>query len=150
MRHPNEHIEAYRQSASELENHIIDEFKAGRLSRRELMMRGTIVGMSIPMLGLIADGAMAAPTRVAAAKAGGNLRVAVSKSATSFEPPELAGAGRDHHGPHSRRAALLRRLQVEADPHPGRELVAVERRQDLDVQAPRGRQVPRWHPDDGR
>jgi len=90
MRYPNEHIEAYRQSASELENHIIDEFKAGRLSRRELMMRGTIVGMSIPMLGLIADGAMAAPTRVAAAKAGGNLRVAVSKSATSFEPPELA------------------------------------------------------------
>jgi peptide/nickel transport system substrate-binding protein len=90
MRYPNEHVEAYRQSAGELENHIIDEFKAGRLSRRQLMMRGTIAGMSIPMLGLLADGAMAAPTRVAAGKAGGALRIAVSKGATSFEPPDLA------------------------------------------------------------
>ena len=90
MRHPNEHVEAYRQSAGELENHIIDEFKAGRISRRELMMRGSVVGMSIPMLGLLADGAIAAPRRVAAGKAGGTLRIAVSKGATSFEPPDLA------------------------------------------------------------
>ena len=90
MRHPNEQIDAYRQSAGELENHIIDEFKAGRLSRRELMMRGTIAGMSIPMLGLLADGAYAAPRRVAAPKAGGTIRIAVSKSASSFEPPDLA------------------------------------------------------------
>ena len=90
MQHPNEHLESYRQSAGELENHIIDEFKAGRLSRRELMMRGTIAGMSIPMLGLLADGAYAAPRGVAAPKAGGTLRIAVSKSATSFEPPDLA------------------------------------------------------------
>src|SRR4051794_8604760 len=90
MRYPNEHVEAYRQSAGELENHIIDEFKAGRLSRRQLMIRGTIAGMSIPMLGLLADGAIAAPTNVTAGKAGGALRIAVSKGATSFEPPELA------------------------------------------------------------
>ena len=90
MQHPNEHLESYRQSAGELENHIIDEFKAGRLSRRELMMRGSVVGMSIPMLGLLADGAIAAPRRVAAGKAGGTLRIAVSKGATSFEPPDLA------------------------------------------------------------
>ena len=90
MRHPNEKLEAYRQSAGELENHIIDEFTAGRLSRRELMMRGSVVGMSIPRLGLLADGAIAAPRRVAAGKAGGTLRIAISKGATSFEPPDLA------------------------------------------------------------
>ena len=102
MRYPNEHIEAYRQSASELENHIIDEFKAGRLSRRELMMRGTIVGMSIPMLGLIADGAIgcADPRR-----SGKGRRQSARRSFQERDVVRAARArraGRDHHGPRSR------------------------------------------------
>ena len=69
MRYPNEEIENYRKNAGELENTLIDEFKDGTLSRRELFKRGSLLGMSLPFLGLLAGGAetaFAAPTRAAA------------------------------------------------------------------------------------
>ncbi len=42
-----------RQGQGEIANHIIDEFAAGRLSRREFIRRGTVVGISVPLLGSI-------------------------------------------------------------------------------------------------
>jgi peptide/nickel transport system substrate-binding protein len=42
-----------RQDQGELANHIIDEFAAGRLSRRDFIRRGTVVGISVPLLGSI-------------------------------------------------------------------------------------------------
>ncbi len=42
-----------RQSQGEIANHIIDEFAAGRLSRRDFIRRGTVVGISMPLLGSI-------------------------------------------------------------------------------------------------
>ena len=45
-------IDPVRSSHGEIENHVIDEFLAGRLSRREFLRRGSIVGISIPALGL--------------------------------------------------------------------------------------------------
>jgi peptide/nickel transport system substrate-binding protein len=46
-------IDPVRSSHGEIENHVIDEFLAGRLSRREFLRRGSIVGISIPALGAI-------------------------------------------------------------------------------------------------
>ncbi len=40
-----------RQDQGEIANHIIDEFAAGRLSRRDFIRRGTVVGISVPLLG---------------------------------------------------------------------------------------------------
>src|SRR5450755_2900321 len=40
-----------RQGQGEIANHIIDEFAAGRLSRRDFIRRGTVVGISVPLLG---------------------------------------------------------------------------------------------------
>src|SRR5262249_33644289 len=74
MRYPNEEIENYRKNAGDLENTLIDEFRDGELSRRELFQRGALLGMSLPFLGLLAGGAetaLAAPTRAAARRAGG-------------------------------------------------------------------------------
>ncbi len=43
-----------RRKSSELENHLIDEMIAGRITRREFVRRGTVMGMSIPLLSMIA------------------------------------------------------------------------------------------------
>jgi peptide/nickel transport system substrate-binding protein len=42
-----------RRTRSELENHLIDEMIAGRITRREFVRRGTVMGMSIPLLSMI-------------------------------------------------------------------------------------------------
>jgi peptide/nickel transport system substrate-binding protein len=42
-----------RQDQGEIANHIIDEFAAGRLSRRDFIRRGTVVGLSVPLLGSV-------------------------------------------------------------------------------------------------
>jgi peptide/nickel transport system substrate-binding protein len=42
-----------REGQGEIANHIIDEFAAGRLSRREFIRRGTVIGISVPVLGSI-------------------------------------------------------------------------------------------------
>ncbi|HJZ00575.1 MAG TPA: hypothetical protein VJ305_07625, partial [Streptosporangiaceae bacterium] len=42
-----------RQGQGEIANHIIDEFAAGRLSRRDFIRRGTVVGISVPLLGSV-------------------------------------------------------------------------------------------------
>jgi peptide/nickel transport system substrate-binding protein len=42
-----------RRQRTELENHLIDELISGRLTRREFVRRGTVIGMSIPLLGAI-------------------------------------------------------------------------------------------------
>jgi ABC-type transport system substrate-binding protein len=44
-----------RQGQGELANHIIDEFAAGRLSRRDFIRRATVVGVSVPLLGSILE-----------------------------------------------------------------------------------------------
>src|SRR5580704_16489392 len=49
----NRRLGRLRQGQGEIANHIIDEFAAGRLSRRDFIRRGTVVGISVPLLGSI-------------------------------------------------------------------------------------------------
>jgi len=42
-----------REGQGEIANHVIDEYTAGRLSRREFLRRGTVVGISLPVLGAV-------------------------------------------------------------------------------------------------
>jgi peptide/nickel transport system substrate-binding protein len=51
----NRRVDAIRAQGSELENHLIDEYGAGRGSRREFLRRGTVIGMSVPLLGFLAS-----------------------------------------------------------------------------------------------
>src|SRR5258708_31368896 len=46
-----ERLDQLRAGQGEIANHIIDEFAAGRLSRRDFLRRGTVVGLSLPILG---------------------------------------------------------------------------------------------------
>jgi peptide/nickel transport system substrate-binding protein len=51
----NRRVDAIRAQGSELENHLIDGDRAGRVSRREFLRRGTVIGMSVPLLGFLAS-----------------------------------------------------------------------------------------------
>ena len=39
-----------RAGQGEIANHVIDEFVAGRICRRDLLRRGAVVGISVPVL----------------------------------------------------------------------------------------------------
>ncbi len=94
MRYPKEEIENYRRNAGELENDLIDEYRAGTLTRRELVQRGSVVGISLPLLGLIAGvpGAFAAPA-APLGSGGGTLRIGTGNVEGSLEPPLLQSLG---------------------------------------------------------
>ena len=95
MRYPKEHVESYRRSAGELENHLIDEFNDGRVDRREFMVRGSVLGMGAMLTTLIAFGpeaAFAAPARVQR-RSSGTMRIGGIIPDGSLEPPLLQSLG---------------------------------------------------------
>jgi peptide/nickel transport system substrate-binding protein len=95
MRYPKEKIEEYRRTAGDLENELIDEYDAGHLTRRELLQRGSTLGLSLSFLALLGgrQEAWAAATRPTARKAGGTLRVGSPAANGSLEPPLLQSLG---------------------------------------------------------
>jgi peptide/nickel transport system substrate-binding protein len=99
-------VDEVRRQRSEVENHLIDEYGAGKISRREFVRRGTVVGMSIPLLGFLAaacgggDGESGATTTAAEPtgdlKKGGTVRVALIQPTTAPNPllvQDEGGAG---------------------------------------------------------
>jgi peptide/nickel transport system substrate-binding protein len=95
MRYPKEEIEKYRRTAGETENELISEYKDGSISRRELFRRGSVLGISLPFLGLLAGGAQAAVTkpRAVARRAATTLRFGGVIPDGSLEPPLLQSLG---------------------------------------------------------
>jgi peptide/nickel transport system substrate-binding protein len=80
-------LDELRLSASEIENHYIDEYVAGNISRQRLLQLGTGIGMSLPLLGMFGTAsAMASPSSHAGRKAGGTLRVGSLKPAIAVDP----------------------------------------------------------------
>jgi peptide/nickel transport system substrate-binding protein len=100
-------VDEVRRESTELENHLIDEYVLGRITRRELMRRGTVVGMSLPVLSFIAaacggdddDGAAqtgGAETTAGDIQPGGTIRVALIQPTTEPNPllvQDEGGAG---------------------------------------------------------
>jgi peptide/nickel transport system substrate-binding protein len=91
-------LEAYRKhSAGPVENTFIDEAVSGEMDRGELLRRGTMLGLSVPVIGGIlaalgeAPLASAAPT---AATAGGRIRVGcIPPPAHGLDPHTYADTG---------------------------------------------------------
>jgi peptide/nickel transport system substrate-binding protein len=83
-------LDAHRRDASVLENHILDEFLAGRLSRREVLRHARRIGMAAPLLGAL-DGrnALAAPR----GPAGSTIRVAAPVPAGAIDPLTVSESG---------------------------------------------------------
>jgi peptide/nickel transport system substrate-binding protein len=93
-----------RQGQGELANHIIDEFAAGRISRRDFIRRATVVGISVPVLGgiLEACGSSSSSTTsttssssasAAAGAAGAVIRVGITTPAAAINPITVADQG---------------------------------------------------------
>lgn len=54
MRPPRERLEAIRAHSSPRENHLIDEYRFGKIGRRDFVRRAAIAGMSLPVAGFVA------------------------------------------------------------------------------------------------
>jgi peptide/nickel transport system substrate-binding protein len=103
-------VDTVRRRSSELENHLIDEYSAGRISRREFVRRGSVIGMSLPLVGFLAsacgtgsksggggggsDTAVKAGGEQVQVRAGGTLKVGMSPGpSTEIDPIKVADEG---------------------------------------------------------
>jgi peptide/nickel transport system substrate-binding protein len=98
-------LDQLREGQTEVANHVIDEFVAGRLSRRDLLRKGSLIGLSAPLLGGIlaacgssgssgssgtsTSGASSAP----AGKAGATIRVGIITPTAAINPLTIADQG---------------------------------------------------------
>jgi peptide/nickel transport system substrate-binding protein len=89
-----------REGQGEIANHVIDEYTAGRLSRRDFLRRGTVVGISLPVLGAIisACGSSTSSTpstssSSGAGKAGATIKAGIILPAAAINPLTVADQG---------------------------------------------------------
>jgi peptide/nickel transport system substrate-binding protein len=98
-------IDEVRRERSELENHLIDEYAGGKISRREFVRRGSVVGMSLPLLSFLAaacggdggggggGGDTGGGDQTARARPGGAIRTAIQSPAGDIDPVTIADEG---------------------------------------------------------
>ncbi|HVD55769.1 MAG TPA: hypothetical protein VNC17_02925, partial [Thermoleophilaceae bacterium] len=88
-------VDAVQAERSELENHIIDEYRAGYIDRREFMRRGAVVGMSLPLVSFLAtacgsgekdSSSNGAQANKADVKKGGVLRTGLQTPGSDLDP----------------------------------------------------------------
>jgi len=92
-----------RQDQGEIANHIIDEFAAGRLSRRDFIRRATVVGISAPTLGAIlaacgsssssSTSSSSSSTASATAAAGAVIKAGIVTPTATINPVTVADQG---------------------------------------------------------
>jgi peptide/nickel transport system substrate-binding protein len=78
-----------RSGRGEIANHVIDEFAAGRLSRRDFVRRGTVIGLSVPLLGSI----LAACSSSSSSSSSSASSSSSSSSAATSTSPTAAASG---------------------------------------------------------
>jgi len=88
-------LDALRKGRTEHENHLIDGLVSGRVSRREFIRFGSVLGMSLPFLGSVTGavglGGLPAPARAQAK--GGTIRLGMQVPAAAIEPVKLGDSG---------------------------------------------------------
>ena len=92
-----ERLDPLRRGRGPIQEHVIDEFVAGRLSRRDFLRRGTAMGLSLPLLGAIlaACGTSKAPTTAGApvGRSGATIKVGVVTPTAAINPITIADQG---------------------------------------------------------
>jgi peptide/nickel transport system substrate-binding protein len=88
-------LDVLRAGRGPVQEHVIDEFVGGRLSRRQFLRRGTIVGLSVPLLGgiLAACGSSAPSSSGAKGKAGATIKAGIGVPAAAINPITIADQG---------------------------------------------------------
>ena len=93
MSRATEFLDRLRRASGDIENHVVDEFLAGRLDRRGLLMHGARVGLAAPLLaGLLGAAAPFGRAR-AQGKPGATIRVASAMPTTAINPVTVANTG---------------------------------------------------------
>ena len=90
-------LDRLRDGQSEIANHVIDEYVAGRMTRRELLRRGSVVGISIPVLGgILAACAGSSPSGSTGGAPGGvnaTIRAGIGAPTSQINPVTVADQG---------------------------------------------------------
>ena len=88
-------LDALRRGRTAHENHLIDGFVAGRVSRREFMRYGSVLGLSLPFLGSVAAavGVGVTPRLARAGTPGGTIRMSQTVPAAAIDPVKIADGG---------------------------------------------------------
>lgn len=90
-------LDVLRSNLTPIENHLVDGYVDGRVSRRELLRHGSLLGLSLPFLGrvgLAAGFGAAAPSMARAAiQPGSTIRVACPKPASDIDPVTRSSPG---------------------------------------------------------
>ncbi|MER9294489.1 ABC transporter substrate-binding protein [Mesorhizobium sp. M0510] len=89
-------LDLIRRNRTPIENHLIDGLVDGRVSRRDFVRHGSLLGLSLPLLGRIgmAAGLSGMPSLARAQGApGATIRVASSVPAATIDPVTIADAG---------------------------------------------------------
>jgi peptide/nickel transport system substrate-binding protein len=89
-----------RKGQGEIANHVIDEYTAGRLSRRDFLRRGAVVGISLPVLGAVisACGSSSSSTPTTSTGSGGGgagatIKAGIIVPAATVNPVTVADQG---------------------------------------------------------
>ncbi len=87
-----------REGQGDIANHVIDEFAAGKMSRRDFIRRGSVVGISLPLLGAIvsacgSSSSSPSSTPSPAGKAGATIRVGIIVPTAAINPLTVADQG---------------------------------------------------------
>jgi len=83
-------LDRLRRDATDLENHVVDEFLAGRLDRRGLLREGSRFGLALPLMTALLG---SAPYRARAASTDATIRVAAPMPSGAVEPVTVANSG---------------------------------------------------------
>ena len=91
-------LDDLRRGRGPVQEHVIDEFVAGRLSRRDFLRRGSMVGLSVPLLGgiLAACGSSGSPSTSSSTgpgKAGADIKAGLLVPAAAINPITIADQG---------------------------------------------------------
>jgi peptide/nickel transport system substrate-binding protein len=90
-------LDQLRAGQTEVGNHVIDEFVAGRLNRRDFLRRGALVGISAPVLGgILAACGSSSPspsTSSAGSASGATIRCGITTPAAAINPITISDQG---------------------------------------------------------
>lgn len=96
-------LDELRRERGPIAEHVIDEFVAGNLSRREFLRRGTMIGLSVPVLGAILEACtgggtgpsgrshgLVSGTGIGAGRSGATIRAGTLAPASAINPVTIA------------------------------------------------------------
>jgi peptide/nickel transport system substrate-binding protein len=93
-------LDDLRTGRGPIQEHIIDEFVAGHLPRREFLRRGTMIGLSVPLLGAIleacgssASSSSPSASATARGRSGAMIRAGGTVPAAAINPITIADPG---------------------------------------------------------